>query len=67
MLWKARNTLVFENRTITPEDSATKAISLAREWIYVQDCAKVKKDLPNRGAQTVSTEQRTHPEDTTVT
>ena len=36
-LWTARNTLLFEKRTFTPTEVATKAIRLAREWINAQD------------------------------
>ncbi|KAG2290075.1 hypothetical protein Bca52824_049679 [Brassica carinata] len=36
VLWTARNTLLFEKRTLTPEETATKAVRLAREWINAQ-------------------------------
>ena len=35
-LWTARNTLLFEKRTLTPTEVATKALRLAREWINAQ-------------------------------
>ncbi|KAF2597542.1 hypothetical protein F2Q68_00012423 [Brassica cretica] len=35
-LWTARNTLLFEKRTFTPTEVATKAIRLAREWVNAQ-------------------------------
>ena len=36
VLWTARNTLLFEKRTLTPEEIATKAVRFAREWINAQ-------------------------------
>lgn len=35
-LWTSRNQLLFENRTCTPQDVVTKAISLCREWENAQ-------------------------------
>ncbi|CAH8254941.1 unnamed protein product [Arabidopsis lyrata] len=32
ILWKSRNLLVFENRAISEEDTALKAITAAKEW-----------------------------------
>lgn len=60
MLWKDRNTPVFENRTIPLENTTTKAISLALEWINAQEDTKTKAkaDLPMGGEQNVNAEKR---------
>lgn len=31
-LWTARNTLIFEDKTFTPEETAQKGLRLAKEW-----------------------------------
>ncbi|CAG7907135.1 unnamed protein product, partial [Brassica rapa] len=35
-IWKARNILIFENRTLSPVETATNGIRLAREWNLAQ-------------------------------
>ena len=42
-IWKARNTLIFEDRTLSPEETATNGIRLAREWNLAQLPKKSKK------------------------
>ncbi|WZZ86668.1 hypothetical protein YC2023_115247 [Brassica napus] len=35
-LWTARNTLIFEDRTFTPDETAAKTLRLAQEWTFAQ-------------------------------
>ncbi|XP_033145237.1 uncharacterized protein LOC117133344 [Brassica rapa] len=35
-IWTSRNALVFENRTFTPEETATKGLASAKEWNLAQ-------------------------------
>nr|VDD45605.1 unnamed protein product [Brassica oleracea] len=36
-MWIARNQLIFQKREFTPEETITKAITEAREWILLQE------------------------------
>lgn len=46
-LWTARNTLIFEKRSFTSTEVATKAIRLARKWIEAQpQKSTTKTSLP---------------------
>ncbi|XP_013650554.1 uncharacterized protein LOC106355088 [Brassica napus] len=48
-LWTACNTLIFEDRTLTHQEVATKSLRLAREWNYAQNHKEIKnRALPGR-------------------
>lgn len=42
-LWIARNNLLFNKKTATPEEVVTKAIASAREWLDAQVSVPVAK------------------------
>ncbi|XP_056855484.1 uncharacterized protein LOC130504893 [Raphanus sativus] len=47
-IWTARNMAIFENRTLSPEEVASKGIRLAREWSYAQPQKQTTgKKVPN--------------------
>lgn len=47
-IWTARNLAIFENRTLSAMEVATKGIRLAREWNMAQDKKKATKNTPPR-------------------
>ncbi|XP_013615183.1 PREDICTED: uncharacterized protein LOC106321468 [Brassica oleracea var. oleracea] len=48
MIWKERNTLIFEGKSRTPEEIAAKALGLAREWKQAQQIQQTKgKKIPS--------------------
>lgn len=51
-IWTARNSLLFENRHITTEETANKGIRLAREW-----CAKQRRKKHSTRRITPSTKE----------
>lgn len=46
VIWTSRNTLLFEGRAISPEETATKGIRLAQEWSQSQGLNKKDGQLP---------------------
>lgn len=42
-IWNARNNLLFNKKTTSPEAVVTKATASAREWLAAQETAPVKK------------------------
>ena len=36
-IWTTRNTLVFEDKEITPEETALKGLRLSKEWSFAQE------------------------------
>ena len=50
VLWTARNTLIFEGRTLSQQEVTTKAIRSAREWNLAQDHKeKTNQSIPESG------------------
>ncbi|XP_048613305.1 uncharacterized protein LOC125587171 [Brassica napus] len=46
-IWIARNNLIFNNKTSTPEETITKAVVMAREWFLAQEkVTPHKKEIP---------------------
>ncbi|XP_018487967.1 uncharacterized protein LOC108858552 [Raphanus sativus] len=53
-LWNARNLLIFENRTLTPTETASKGLNQAREWSMAQGNDQQRtKGLPQPRGPTV--------------
>ena len=42
-IWIARNNLIFNNKTSTPEETITKAVVMAREWFLSQEKVTPRK------------------------
>lgn len=42
-IWIARNNLIFNNKTSTPEETITKAVVMAREWFLAQEKVTPRK------------------------
>lgn len=57
VIWNARNLVIFENRTLSAREVATKGLRLAREWNNAQgSIKKTTKTVPRRPA-TESTQE----------
>ncbi|XP_033146248.1 uncharacterized protein LOC117133648 [Brassica rapa] len=70
-IWTARNTLIFEDKAITPEKTALKKLRLAKEWSLVQGnnrksslspaCARISpRQSSRRTEEAGSTTCKTH-------
>lgn len=46
-IWTSRNILLFENRYISPEETASRGLSLAREWTQAQVSTKQSTTVPS--------------------
>lgn len=47
VIWTSRNTLLFEGRSLSPEETATKGLKLAQEWSQSQGKLKSVNTLPS--------------------
>ena len=56
-IWSSRNMLIFENRSSTPLETASKAIRLAREWANTQNQNQMIKPLPMHGEKSHESNQ----------
>ncbi|CAA7053967.1 unnamed protein product [Microthlaspi erraticum] len=56
-IWSARNYRIFEDRSFSPEDTATKAIQDAREW---QEAQSLEKSPPTKHSYPTN-KRRIHP------
>ncbi|CAN6817720.1 unnamed protein product, partial [Brassica oleracea] len=61
-LWRERNLLIFENRSLSSEEDSTKRLALAREWRWENKQKLIKnKPLPDLSRER-SLGQTTEPE-----
>ncbi|XP_056852238.1 uncharacterized protein LOC130508709 [Raphanus sativus] len=58
-IWLSRNALIFEALTSPPEEIATRAIRLGREWTYAQGIKATPTNVIQRG-----TNSKSHPVET---
>ncbi|XP_018474082.1 uncharacterized protein LOC108845359 [Raphanus sativus] len=65
-LWTARNALIFEQKTYSAAETATKGIKLAREWIQAQPSKDSNEGLQASRAKPPGIEHR-HPSSTATT
>lgn len=54
-LWLSRNTLIFEDKKITPEETTTKGLRLALEWNQAQRKEITNSSLPEESRDRVHT------------
>ena len=66
-MWTARNTLIFEKKTFTVEDTAIKGIRLAREWIQAQPASHASPVRAMRGSTSRLVLEATHRSSTDIT
>ncbi|XP_013751380.1 uncharacterized protein LOC125595980 [Brassica napus] len=66
-LWTARNTLIFEKKTYTVEDTAIRGIKLAREWIQAEPAPHASSVRARRGITNRPRLETTHRSSTDIT
>ncbi|XP_009130606.2 uncharacterized protein LOC103855383 [Brassica rapa] len=57
-IWNSRNTLVFEKKSYTSEETATKGVASAQEWNLAQQKIELHTSLLQKERETTSSNRR---------